>query len=155
MRRSDREVTDILELLKIIDSCKVLRLGMQDELGLYIVPLNFGYSYISNQLTFYIHSAKKGRKISALESNPLVCFEMDLDHKLITGEKACDYGYSFKSIIGNGKVEFLNDFNEISDALNYIMKHQTNKTFSFTEKDIENISVFKIVVSNFAGKYHK
>ena len=31
MRRKDREVKDINELLQIIDKCKVCRIGMQDK----------------------------------------------------------------------------------------------------------------------------
>ena len=44
MRRSDREIRDITEILAVIDRCKVCRLGFQDTNGVYIIPLNFGYS---------------------------------------------------------------------------------------------------------------
>lgn len=45
MRRKDREITDIEEIRDIIEKCKVCRLAMQDEEGLYLVPLNFGYEF--------------------------------------------------------------------------------------------------------------
>lgn len=67
MRRKDREVTCEADKLAILDECKVCRVALQDEQGLYIVPMNFGYQYESDRLTLYFHSAKSGRKITALQ----------------------------------------------------------------------------------------
>lgn len=154
MRRSDREVTDISELLAIIDACKVCRLALQDNEGLYIVPLNFGYACENGQLTLYFHSAKEGRKIGALVANPAVCFEMDCGHRLIEGENACGYGYSFQSIIGTGTAEFVTNTDEKKKALSLLMKHQTGNDFMFSDADINFVAVFQIKVSEMTGKYH-
>lgn len=123
MRRKDREVNEINELLPIIDQCKTCRIAMQDNAGIYIVPLNFGYIYENNQLVLYFHSAKEGRKISTLKENSDVCFEMDCEHRLITGDTACKYSYSFKSIIGKGTAVFIDDAEEKKSALSILMKH--------------------------------
>ena len=152
MRRKDREIKDINELLHIIDQCKVCRIAMQDEAGLYIVPMNFGYSYENKQLTLYFHSAKEGRKIEALKANSDICFEMDCGHKLITGDMACNYSYSYKSIIGYGKVSFVDDLEEKKHALTVLMKHQTGQDFEFNEKMTSKVCVFKITVTEFTGK---
>ena len=45
MRRSDRMITDREEIVDVLDSCKVFRMAVHDEEGMYIVPLNFGYTY--------------------------------------------------------------------------------------------------------------
>ena len=42
MRRADREVKDWKEILQILESCKVCRLGMMDEGKIYIVPMTGG-----------------------------------------------------------------------------------------------------------------
>ena len=34
-----------------------------------------------------------------IKNNSNACFEIDCDTKLVEGEKPCDYGYEFKSII--------------------------------------------------------
>ncbi|ABN51460.1 MAG TPA: pyridoxamine 5'-phosphate oxidase family protein [Hungateiclostridium thermocellum] len=154
LRRKDREVTEIKELIQIIDQCKVCRIAIQDSAGLYIVPMNFGYAYENNQLVLFFHSAKDGRKVRALKENSDVCFEMDCEHRLITGDTACQYSYSFKSIIGNGKVVFIDDAEEKKAALSALMKHQTGKDFSFDDKMIDSVLVFKIIVHEFTGKYH-
>lgn len=155
MRRKDREVTELNELMQIIDQCKVCRIAMQDEAGLYIVPMNFGYTFDNNQLVLFFHSAKEGRKINALEENSDVCFEMDCNHSLITANVACNYGYSYKSIIGNGKAVFIDDVGEKKTALSTLMKHQTRQDFSFDDRMVNTVYVFKIIVHNYSAKDHR
>lgn len=155
MRRKDREVTDINELLEIIQECRICHLGMQDDKGIYIVPLNYGFEYVDNQLNLYFHSAKVGRKIDALKLNPNVCIEMDCDHRLIEGEKACDYSFGFKSVIGNGQASFVEDYDEKLKGLQLLMLHETMKEFEFDTKMVNMVTVMKVVVQEFTGKYHK
>ena len=57
MRRSDRMITDREEIVDVLDSCKVFRMAVHDEEGVYIVPLNFGYTYEEDVLKLYFHSA--------------------------------------------------------------------------------------------------
>jgi hypothetical protein len=155
MRRKDREVTDTNELLAIIQECRICHLGMQDVNGIYIVPLNYGFEYVNNQLSLYFHSAKVGRKIDALKLNPNVCIEMDCDHRLIEGDKACDYSFGFKSIIGNGHASFVEEYTEKLKGLKLLMQHETQKEFEFDEKMVNMVTVMKVVVHEFSGKYHK
>jgi hypothetical protein len=155
MRRKDREVTDTNELLAIIQECRICHLGMQDVNGIYIVPLNYGFEYVNNQLSLYFHSAKVGRKIDALKLNPNVCIEMDCDHRLIEGDKACDYSFGFKSIIGNGQASFVEEYTEKLKGLKLLMQHETQKEFEFDEKMVNMVTVMKVVVHEFSGKYHK
>ncbi|HPT87858.1 MAG TPA: pyridoxamine 5'-phosphate oxidase family protein [Bacillota bacterium] len=152
MRRKDREVTDKSELIKIIEECKVCRIAMQDRDGLYIVPMNFGYAFEEDTLILYFHSAKEGRKVDALKENPEVCIEMDCGHALITGDSACKYSYYYKSIIGNGTAVVIDDIEEKKTALSALMKHQTGREFSFDEKMVSAVAVFKIVVHQYSGK---
>lgn len=53
MRRRDREVTDIDEILRIVDKAKILHLGLFDTDYPYIVPLHYGYEYRDGNLIFY------------------------------------------------------------------------------------------------------
>ena len=45
MRRRDREVTEHSEIMHILDSGKVLHLGLVDQGRPYIVPMNYGYVF--------------------------------------------------------------------------------------------------------------
>lgn len=153
MRRKDREVKEIQEMQKIIDSCKVCRIAMQDKDGLYIVPMNFGYSFENGILQLYFHSAKEGRKIEAFKENSDICFEMDCEHRLIDGgDNACKYSYAYRSIIGNGRVVFIEEPEEKKLALSALMRHQTGRDFEITDKMTEGVSLFKILASEFSGK---
>lgn len=76
MRRSDREITDLGEILSIINDCKVIHLAMVDDGVPYLLPLNFGYVCESGAFSFFCHSAREGRKLDTLRKNPTVAFEM-------------------------------------------------------------------------------
>lgn len=154
MRRRDREVTNIAEKIEIINDCKVVRLAIKDKEGLYIVPLNFGYSYLEDKLTLYFHSAKEGRKLDGIVENPEVAFEMDCEHKLIEAEIPCLYGFSYKSIIGNGIASIVEDMEEKKTSLSLLMKHQTGKDFTFEDRHAKSVAVFKVEVTNFSAKVH-
>ena len=63
MRRKDREVTNIIEILQIIEKAKVLHLALFDADYPYIVPLHYGYEYTEGILIFYMHCAKEGHEV--------------------------------------------------------------------------------------------
>lgn len=152
MRRKEREITNMQQIREILDTCQVCRLAMQDEEGLYLVPLNFGYELEGETLTLYFHSAKEGRKITALSPSAPVCFEMDCSHHLVSGDAPCAYTYEFQSIIGSGTAVIVEDFEEKQHALAVLMKHMSGKDFEFTEPMTDLISVIKVQTSNFTGK---
>ena len=45
MRRKDREIRDLDQLEDILKECDAVRIAAQDEAGLFIVPMNFGYRW--------------------------------------------------------------------------------------------------------------
>ena len=62
MRRKDREITDITEILKIMKSCDSVNIALMDGDYPYIVPVNFGIAYIDGKVKIYFHGAKKAKK---------------------------------------------------------------------------------------------
>jgi len=155
MRRHDKEITDIDEKINVINKCKVCRIGLSENDMPYIVPLNYGYSFEDNILTLFFHSAAEGKKLDIIRNNNNACFEIDCDTALIEAEKACNYGYAFKSIVGFGKIIIITgNTREKIDGLNRIMNHQTgSKTvYDFTDDEVKNVCVYKMVVEEFAGK---
>ena len=154
MRRKDKEITDVDEKLNIIKKCKVCRLGLSENNVPYIIPLNYGYNFENNTLTLFFHSAMEGKKLEIIKNNNNACFEINCETKLIEAEKACNYGYAFKSIIGFGKIIVLENETEKINGLNLIMKHQTEKetVYNFTHDDVKNVCVYKMIVETFTGK---
>ena len=83
---------------KVLDACKVVRIGTMDAEGMFIVPVNFGYEFCQKErsLKLYIHSAKEGRKAEAFAENPNVAIEVDCGHEVIRGDYTCSYSLHFQ-----------------------------------------------------------
>ncbi|MDR2314594.1 MAG: pyridoxamine 5'-phosphate oxidase family protein [Spirochaetaceae bacterium] len=154
MRRKDKEIIKIEEKLNIINQCKVCRLGLSENNKPYIIPLNYGYRFEHNMLILFFHSAQEGKKNDIIKKNNNACFEIDCDNKLIERERACDYGYAFKSVIGFGEIEILENKQEKNNGLNKIMEHQTGKRleYNFTEEELKRVMVYRLKVKEFTGK---
>ncbi len=148
MRRKDKEITDIKSMEEIIAKAEVCRLALCFDNLPYVVPVCFGYK----DKTIYFHSAKKGRKIEILIKNNRVCFEFDIDHELIESENGCSWGMKFKSVIGSGKVYFIEKADEKQAGLDIIMQQYSDKIFKFPEKQLNNTLVAKIDIEHMTGK---
>lgn len=162
MRRSEREIANKSEIIKIIDKCDVCRIALSDNNIPYIIPMNFGYECINitgsdsdDRLVIYFHCAKEGKKLDIIKANPNACFEFDCSHNIILGEKACSCSMEYESVIGNGKIAVV-DYNEIEEkrrALSLIMKkYAPEKTFEFSEANISSVTVLKLTAEDFTGK---
>ena len=74
MRRTDREITDIKEIYKIMKKCEVCDIAFFDKDFPYIIPLNFGVTLKNGLFEIYLHGAGKGKKIDLLNKNNHVGF---------------------------------------------------------------------------------
>ena len=154
MTRRERQVTDINEILKILDNSKVLHLGLVDGDEPYVVPMNYGYVFEDGKLVLYLHGARRGRKLDVMRANPKVFFEMECDIEPFEGDIACRYGITYASVMGKGLAEIIWDDNEEKKkALSLLMKTQTGKDFEFEDKMVAFVSVIKIVASEFTAKH--
>lgn len=157
MRRKEREVREPEEIRKVLDSCKVCRLGIREEDGVYVVPLNYGYVMEDGGLTLYFHGAGEGKKMELIKRFPGVGFEMDGCHGLREGDRACQYSYYFASVIGSGRAEIVEDSEEKLRALEILMKHQTGKDFSEFQENprLEKaVGILKVTAETYTCKEH-
>ena len=153
MRRSDREITNKLEIIEIIEKCDVCRLAFSANNVPYIVPMNFGYEYNDGNLILYFHGAKEGKKHDIMRTNPVACFEMDCSHKLIEADEASNYTMEYESVIGSGNVHFCIEKSEKINALTHLMKkYAKDKEFAFPNHILESVTVFKLEILKFTGK---
>ena len=155
MRRSDREITDLSEILSIINDCKVIRLATLDEEGLpYLIPLNFGYQCESGRLTLYCHSAREGRKLDLLRRDPRVTFEMDCRGALEEAERACNYSYFSASVIGRATAELLEGEEKLL-GLTALMRHMAGREDRFTLEQARGVEVIALRVQSLTAKSKK
>jgi len=148
MRKKEREIIDPGEIESIIRKAQVCRVAMADGNEPYIVPVCFGYE----KGALYVHGALAGRKIDVLKKNNGVCFEMDADVEIRGAEKACKFSLKYRSVIGTGKVRFLEDDKEKTRALDVIMKHYSDRNFTFSKPDLDSVLVWKIEIDSLSGK---
>ncbi len=153
MTRREREVTDINEIIKILDESKVLHLGMVDGDEPYVVPMNYGYTLENGKLTLWLHGAKRGRKLDVIRANPKVFFEMECNIQPFEGDIACKYGITYASVMGRGIAEIVDDIEVKKHALSVLMKTQTGKDFEFEDKMAAVVSIIRIDSSEFTAKH--
>ncbi|MDR2494792.1 MAG: pyridoxamine 5'-phosphate oxidase family protein [Spirochaetaceae bacterium] len=154
MRRKDREITDIDAIIRIIDRCKVCRLGLSDNAVPYVVPLNYGYAFTNGELTLFFHGAPLGRKVTMIRANPEACFEIDRPVGVVKAGTVCACGYAFKSVIGFGEIRILEDPGEKRRALRRIIRHQIGASApaQLPAAVPHNLLVFQMNVREFTGK---
>ena len=150
--KREREVTDMQEIISILDKSKVLHLGLVDGDEPYVVPMNYGYTMEDGKMTIYLHGALQGRKLDVIGVNPKVFFELDCDIVPFEGKTACNYGITYASVMGRGKAVIVEDTEEKIKGLQVLMKTQTGRDFDITDKMANIVSVIRIDVSDFTAK---
>ncbi|KNZ40360.1 pyridoxamine 5'-phosphate oxidase family protein [Acetobacterium bakii] len=153
MRRANRKVTELEELLEIINGSKVCRVGMVDNGKPYVIPMNFGYQVVDEAITIYLHGAQEGRKIEVMKSNSQICIEIDTIKEIVTGENGCNYSCHFESFIGNGEAVFLDAEKDKVHALDAIMKRQTEQEgFNYDKRVMAQTEIIEIRLTEYSGK---
>lgn len=155
MRRADREIREFDRMLAVADACDCCRLGLLDDAGAYIVPLNFGYEAEGEKLTLYFHGAGQGKKIDLILEQKSASFEMDTRHALVEGETACAYSYRYQSVMGRGRIRLIEEYEEKVHGLQAIMAHYSrDREFAFGEEAVNRTAVIKLEVEAWSCKEH-
>ena len=152
MTKRERQVTDENQIRSILDTAKVLHLGLAVDDEPYVVPMNYGYTMEDGKLVLYLHSALRGKKLDMIRRNPKVFFEMDCDLDPFEGEKPCQYGLAYSSVMGRGIAMIVEDVEEKKKAMSVLMKTQTGKDFSFEDRLVSIVSVIRIDVLEYTAK---
>jgi len=154
MQRQEREVTEVGKFEEILRSCDVCRIGMVDEGRAYVVPMSFGFTHKDGVFECYFHGAAVGRKIDLLKKNSTVCLEFDTNYAIIEGKAACNFTSTFQSIIAYGKPVFLEGQDKIYGLDVLMGQYSSRKDFTYPEKMLNSMAVYKIVIDEITGKEH-
>jgi len=149
MRRKNQEITDKKIIEEILSQSTVCRIAMMDHDRPYILPFNYGYS----DNAIYIHSAPEGKKIDLLKQNNKVCFEIESYCEVIANELSCEWTTRYRSVVGYGFIEFITDYEQKRQALDYIMAQYGRKENNiYKEKQVELIVILKLHIEEICGK---
>ena len=146
-------VTDSEQISHILDTGKVLHLGLAVNNEPYVVPMNYGYTMEDGKLTVYLHSAVRGKKLDMIRANPRVFFEIDCDLMPFEGRVPCQYGLVYSSLMGRGTAVLVDDVEEKKQAMTLLMKTQTGKDFTFEDRLVTIVSVIRIDVEEYTAKH--
>ena len=146
-------ITEPAQITAILDTAKVLHLGLAADNEPYVVPMNYGYTLEEGKLTLYLHSAVTGNKLTYIRANPKVYFSLECGLQPFEGKVPCQYGLAYSSLQGRGTARIIEDAEEKMEAMSILMKTQTGKDFSFNERLVSIVSVIRIDVSEFSAKH--
>ena len=153
MTKRERQITDKNEILRILDTAKVLHLGLAVNNEPYVVPMNYGYTEEDGRLVLYLHSAVRGRKLDMIRENPRVFFELECDLAPFEGIKPCQYGLVYSSVMGRGRASIVEDVEEKKKAMKMLMKTQTRKDFEFSDEWVSIVAVIRIDAEEYTAKH--
>ncbi|RAL20851.1 pyridoxamine 5'-phosphate oxidase family protein [Thermoflavimicrobium daqui] len=113
LRRAMKEVTDSKRIEQLLERTRVGYLGLYDEEGTYVVPLNFVWW----DGKIYFHGSHEGRKIDALKKDETYCFTVAEDLGTVTSTIPAKTGTAYFSVMAFGKIEKVASLEEATDAL--------------------------------------
>ena len=127
----------------------------------YSLPINF----VNLEGIIYFHGAKSGRKITILKKNALAAFSVVEAHALIqsyfssTEGLACPATQFFKSIMIEGEIVFVEDYQEKVKALSALMqklqpegKYKPLSQEAY-KKAINATSIYKLIPKSTRAKF--
>ena len=78
---------------------------------------------------------------------------MDTDHNITSGEKACDFSMSYKSVVGSGKIFIVSAPEEKVHGMNILMgQYSDNTQFEYREKTFNSTVVLRLDIDKISGK---
>lgn len=149
MRRAEKRIQNPAEIESILQGACVCRIAMIRNGRPYVVPVNFAVK----EKVLYFHSAPSGAKVEALRENPQVCFEIDVPGKVVEGSSACLWGMTYQSVIGDGRIFFIEERSEKIAALDLLMiKYSGRSGHVFSDEALQTVLVMGISVETITGK---
>lgn len=134
----------------VIRACKTCYVSMSDNNQPYVLPMNFALDgdYI------ILHSAQGGRMWETLKKNPSVCINWTLGEELAFQDVrvGCSYRVKSKSVLVEGPVEFVDDYDEKYRLLKALMKQYSDREFKFGKPSVENVGIIRVLMEKVSAK---
>ena len=138
------------EINEVIKACKTCYLAMSENDHPYILPMNFAL----DGNTVILHSAQFGRMWETLQKNPKVCINWTLGEELVWQDKrvGCSYRVKSKSVVVEGKVEIVDEYDEKVSCLELLMAQYSDREFKFNAPAVKNVGIIKVKIQHISAK---
>jgi hypothetical protein len=151
IRRKEKEITDVSEMIQILETSQYITIAMCKDNEPYLVTLSHGYD--RDRHCIYFHCATEGKKIDILSNNNLVWGQALLDKGYVSG--ACDHLYATTQFKGN--VTFIEDEEEKIHALKTMIRALDDNpeklmAEQITDKSVARIGIGRIDIEYISGK---
>jgi len=155
------EITDKKVIKEVLDNAEYGTLALCKDNKPYNVPINF----VEFDGNIYFHGAKQGKKIQMINENQYASFCVVESYSMIQSyfssndNLACPATQFFKSVIMDGKIEFVKDYDEKVKMLSAMMeKLQPEGKYKplsedVYEKAINATEIYKLVVETSCAKF--
>jgi len=153
-------ITDKKIIQNILDEAEYGTLALCSDNRPYSLPINF----VEVKGEIYFHGAKKGKKLDLIQQNAYASFSVVESYSVLpsyfsTAEgSACPATHLFQSVIIDGQMKLVEEYEEKSEALNQLMqKLQSEGKYiplhdKMYEKMINATALFKLVPDSITGK---
>ena len=149
---SEREITDVNEIDRLLSSTRVCRVALFDKNYPYIVPMCFGYNITGGNLELYFRCEEKGKKIDLIKENSHAAFEIDRLHEIAAADDPCGFAAHYHSITGVGTIEVVTGVYKITGLNLIIKKYVANPPEKLSEQTLNSVAVLKLTASEFCCK---
>ncbi len=156
------EIKDESLIQNILEDVEYGTLAICSDNKPYSLPLNF----VSINKEIFFHGAKKGKKIDIIKDNNNASFSVVESYSQLPSYFSTDTGnaspatHMFKSIIIDGTIEFMEDYKQKANALEFLMqKYQKEGGYKplndeIYKKIINATFLYKLVPQKTSAKFH-
>ena len=128
----------------------------------YSLPLNF----VQIEKEIFFHGAKKGKKIDIMKNNSNASFSVVESYSLLPSYFSTDTGsaspatHMFKSVIIDGAIGFVEDYEQKANALTFLMKKYQKEggyrplNDEIYKKVINATCLYKLIPTQTSAKFH-
>jgi len=152
MRRPEREIKDQETIKALLDQSHVGRVATVNRRGYPVIkPVN----YLYRDGKIYLHSSRKGEKISDIRRGSPVCFEVDQPVAYVPARgPACKASFYYRSILIKGEAALVNSRKKKTEILEKLMeRYQPEGGYGeIAEEILQKTAVIEISVKELTGK---
>lgn len=150
LRRKEK-VMEKDEIIQVLKRNMILTIALSMDNIPYLVTMD--YAFDEQEMCFYFHCARTGKKIDYILANSAVWGQILEDDGYILSE--CSHAY--KSVHFKGQVEFLEEISQKKEILSFMIDQfeqnpEPVKTRFITDSSMENVRVGKIQITEIMGK---
>lgn len=132
----------------VLNNVEWINIGMCKDNVPYVIPMNFSWENVGEDIVLYIHTGRKGKKFDMLKEGAEVCITAAYAGGIRwpNSQISCRTGYNFRSIVSMAKVNVIEDREKKIHALDLLMEKIAKKPGSYSDAQIEKVNIIALTL---------